>query len=152
MVRYIFHVPNVRDKRWFESLQTWTRQLSAEKVISFSNDLSIHEYVLSPLPIPEQPGVVGAPQRTLQPASSIFSVLRWDLANSRPVHSSVLSSYLFFCLPCLLPLSLCLARRLWIDPMNRRHDHTIAVYISLPWSGLCVVRLLAGSWHGLPGW
>ena len=35
--------------------------------------------------------------------------------------------------------------------MNRRHDHTTAVCVSLPWSGsLHVVRLPAGSWHGLP--
>ena len=34
---------------------------------------------------------------------------------------------------------------------GRRHDHTTAVCVSLPWSGgLRVVRLPAGSWHGLP--
>ena len=35
--------------------------------------------------------------------SSLFSIALWDLVNSRPVHSLMLSSYLFFCLPCLLP-------------------------------------------------
>ena len=42
----------------------------------------------------------------------VFSTALWDLANSRAVHSLVLSSHLFLCLPCLLkfPLSLCLAR------------------------------------------
>ena len=34
---------------------------------------------------------------------SLFSTALWDLANSRHVHSMVLSSHLFFCLPCLLP-------------------------------------------------
>ena len=34
---------------------------------------------------------------------SLFSTALWDLANSRPVHSLMLSSHLFFCLPCLLP-------------------------------------------------
>ena len=34
---------------------------------------------------------------------SLFSTALWDLANSRPVHSLVVSSHLFFCLPCLLP-------------------------------------------------
>ena len=34
---------------------------------------------------------------------SLFSTAFWDLANSRPVHSLMLSSHLFFCLPCLLP-------------------------------------------------
>ena len=34
---------------------------------------------------------------------SRFSTALWDLANSRHVHSLMLSSNLFFCLPCLLP-------------------------------------------------
>ena len=49
--------------------------------------------------------MVGAPPMTSQPVSSIlslFSTALWDLANSRPVHSLMLSSHLFFCLPCLL--------------------------------------------------
>ena len=33
---------------------------------------------------------------------SLFSTALWDLANSRPVHSLMLSSHLFLCLPCLL--------------------------------------------------
>ena len=65
-----------------------------------------------------------------------------------------------YCFPtsfsvCLIffPLSLCLARWLWPDLMNGRHDHTTAVCVSLRWSGgLRVVRLPAGSWHGLPRW
>ena len=35
--------------------------------------------------------------------SSLLSTALWDLANSRPVHSLLLSSRLFLCLPCLLP-------------------------------------------------
>ena len=34
---------------------------------------------------------------------SLFSPALWDLANSSSVHSLMLSSHLFFCLPCLLP-------------------------------------------------
>ena len=34
---------------------------------------------------------------------ALFSTALWDLANSRPVHSLMLSSYLFLCLHCLLP-------------------------------------------------
>ena len=34
---------------------------------------------------------------------TMFSTALWDLANSRPVHFLILSSHLFFCLPCLLP-------------------------------------------------
>ena len=33
----------------------------------------------------------------------LFSTALWDLPNSRPVHSLVLSSHLFLCPPCLLP-------------------------------------------------
>ena len=35
---------------------------------------------------------------------SLFSTALWDLANSRPVHSLMLSSHLFLCLLCLLPM------------------------------------------------
>ena len=34
---------------------------------------------------------------------SLFSTALWDLANSRPVHSLMLFSHLFLCMPCLLP-------------------------------------------------
>ena len=34
---------------------------------------------------------------------SLFSTALWDLANSGAVHSLMLSSHLFLCLPCLLP-------------------------------------------------
>ena len=34
---------------------------------------------------------------------SLFSTALWGLVNSRPVHSLMLSSHLFFCLLCLLP-------------------------------------------------
>ena len=34
---------------------------------------------------------------------SLFSTALWDLVNSRPVHSLMLSSHLFLYLPCLLP-------------------------------------------------
>ena len=49
--------------------------------------------------------VVGTPQIISQPFlhSSLFSNALWDLVNSRPVHSLMLSSHLFRCLPCLLP-------------------------------------------------
>ena len=58
--------------------------------------------------------VVGVPQMISQPVSSIFSPLfstvLWDLANSMPVQSLMLSSHLFFWLPCLLPPFTVLAR------------------------------------------
>ena len=45
----------------------------------------------------------------------LFSTALWDLANSGPGHSLMLSSHLFFCLPCLLlpftvPCKMILAR------------------------------------------
>ena len=36
---------------------------------------------------------------------SLFSTALWDLPNSRPVHSLMLSSHLFLCLPCPLTIS-----------------------------------------------
>ena len=46
---------------------------------------------------------------------SLFSTALWDLATSRPVHSLMLSSHLFLCLPCLhspfiVPCKMVLAR------------------------------------------
>ena len=79
---------------------------------------------------------------------SLFSTAPRDFANSRPVHS-LMSSHLFLCLPCLFPLSPCLARWFWSDLMNGRHDHITAVCVSLRSSGLHVVQLPAGSSHGL---
>ena len=32
----------------------------------------------------------------------LFFTALWDLANSRPAHSLMLSSHLYFCLPCLI--------------------------------------------------
>ena len=96
----------------------------------------------------------GAPQMISKPVFSIFPCSPLPSGTCQtpglsipwcclPTSSSV---YLVF-----FPLSLCLTRWFWPDLMNRRHDHTIAVCISLWWSrGLCVVQLPAGSWHGLP--
>ena len=57
---------------------------------------------------------------------SLFSTALWDLANSRPVHSLLLFSHLFLCLPCLLQDTVIsftvLAKRSWLDLMNGRHD------------------------------
>ena len=56
--------------------------------------------------IPLTARVVGAPQIILQPVFSIFPCSpqpSGTCQNSRPVHSLMLSSHLFLCLPCLLP-------------------------------------------------
>ena len=77
----------------------------------------------------------------------LFSTALWDLANSRPVQFLMLSSHLFFCLPCLLPPFYCALQDVyWPDLMNGRHVHTTAVCVSLRWpGGLRVVRLSARS-------
>ena len=100
--------------------------------------------------------VVGAPQMISQPISSIFLC---SLLPSGTWQTPGLSIP-WCCLPssssvCLVffPLSLCLARWFWPDPMNGRHVHTTAVCVSLRSSkGLRVVRSPAGSWHRLPRW
>ena len=80
---------------------------------------------------------------------SLFSTALWDLPNSRPVHSLMLSSYLFLCLPCLLPPFTMPCNMVLARPDEFEQDHTTAVCVSLPLSGgFRVVRLPAGSWHG----
>ena len=111
-----------------------------------------HHHLIYPLTT----RVVRAPQMTSQPVSSILPC--------SPLLSGIWRtpglSIPWCCLPTtssiflvFFPLSLCLARLFWPDLMNGRHDHATAVCISLRWSGgLPVVRLPAGSWHGLPHW
>ena len=63
---------------------------------------------------------------------SLFSTTLWDFLNSRPVHSPMLSSFLFFCLLCLLPpFTVPVARRFGPDLRNGRHVHAASVCISL---------------------
>ena len=70
------------------------------------------------LPSSPSAAVVGAPQMTSRPVSSIsplFSTALWHLANSRPVHSLTLSFHLFLCLrrllsPFIVPCKMILAR------------------------------------------
>ena len=97
--------------------------------------------------------VVGAPQMISQPVSSIFLCSPLPFGTwQTPGLSMPWCCFPIFSSVCLVffPLSLCLERWFWPDLMNRRHVHTTAVCISLQWSGLPVVRLPAGSWHGLP--
>ena len=58
-------------------------------------------YIIIIIIYPLTARVVGAPTFL---HCSLFSTALWDLANSRPVHSLMLSSHLFLCLPSLLPL------------------------------------------------
>ena len=99
--------------------------------------------------------VVGAPQMSSQAVASIFPCSPQPSGTWQTQGLSIPWCYLptssSVCL-VFFPLSLCLARWFWPDLMNRNHDHTTAVCVSLRWSGLCVFRLPAGSWHGLPRW
>ena len=73
--------------------------------------------------------VVEAPQIILQPVFSIF--LCWTCRTpglSIPWCCPPTSSSVFL---VFFPLSLCLARWLWPDLMNGKHDHTTAVCVSL---------------------
>ena len=84
---------------------------------------------------------------------SLFATVLWDLPNSRPVHSLMMSSHSSSVCLVFFPLSLCPARWFWPDLINGRNGHTTAVCVSLRWSvGLRAVRLPAGSWHGLAPW
>ena len=64
----------------------------------------------------------------------LFSTALWDLANSRLVHSLMLSTHLFLCLPCLLPPFTVPCKMVLVRLMNGRHDHTTAVCVSLPYA------------------
>ena len=58
--------------------------------------------ISSHLSIPSLQGSLGH-HRRFPPFFPLFSTTLWDLANSRPVHSLMLSSHPFLCLPGLLP-------------------------------------------------
>ena len=60
---------------------------------------------------------------------SLFSTALWDLVNSRPVHSLMLSSHLFFCLPYLILPFTCLAEWFWPDLVNGKHVDTTFVCV-----------------------
>ena len=97
---------------------------------------------------------------------SLLSTALWDLTNSRPVQS-LMSSHLFFCLPCPLPTFTVLCKMVLAKPDKRETVYTTSVCVSdkretvyttsvcvsLRWSGgLRVVRLPPGFLHGLPRW
>ena len=79
---------------------------------------------------------------------SLFSTALLVLANSRPVHSLMLSSHLFFCLPCLLPPCTVPCKMMLARPDEGK-----------TWPYYCSLRLFTmvrgsscRSWHRLPRW
>ena len=89
---------------------------------------------------------------------SLFSTALWDLPNSRPVHSLILSSHLFLCLPCLLPPFTVPCKMVLARPDDGFGQTWWTGHMTIPLQfaslrssgGLRVVQLPAGSWHGLP--
>ena len=67
----------------------------------------------------------------------LFSTALWDLANSRPVHSLMLSSHLFLCLPCLLPPFTVLSWRVF-RAWNLRNA---TLELMIGWCPLCPLLL-----------
>ena len=115
----------------------------------------VHVYAPSSSRIPQPRGSLGAPQVTSQLVSSIFlfATALWDLVNSRPVHSLILSSQLFFSVPCLLP-PFTVPRKI---PLARPDEREICPYhFSLRL--FTMVRMYScgpiacGSWHRLSRW
>ena len=86
--------------------------------------------------------------------SSILSVLHalWDVTNSMPVHSPMLSSHFFFCLLRFLPPFTVPCKMVWAWHDKGIHVHTTSACVSVRLSGLHVAQLPAGSWCGLPRW
>ena len=106
------------------------------------------------VPHPLTMRVIGVPQMTSQPVSSIFFLFFTafrDLSNSRPVHSLLVSSHLFLCLPCLLPPFTMPCKMVQAGPDERETGPYHCSMVSSRWSGrLRVIRLPAGSLqHGL---
>ena len=99
--------------RWHLTISTQNDLCSQRQVLQQTkNTMSFISSHLIIIINPLTARVVGAPQMISRPGSS---TALWDLANSRPVHSLMLSSRLFLCLPYLLspltvPCKMVLAR------------------------------------------
>ena len=110
------------------------------------------------LTYPSTARVGGAPQMASQPVSSFFfspfSTALWDSVNSRPVHSLMLSSHLFSCLPCFSSPFHCavqggFGQTWWTGDISIPLQFVLHYRRS---GGLCVVWFHARSWHRLPRW
>ena len=81
---------------------------------------------------------------------SLLCAAPWDLVNSRPVHSLMLSSDIFFCLPCLLPPFTVPCKMILARPDERETcpRHCSLRFLTMVRSSSCSIACL--SWHGLP--
>ena len=73
---------------------------------------------------------------------SLFSTALLDLANSRPVHSLMLSSHLFLCLPCLHP-PFTVPRKMVLARPDERETWPYHCSLRLIKSSLTVASLLS---------
>ena len=109
--------------------------------------LPVLHLLISPNPQPRES--LGHHRRFHNQFPPFCSVLHCTLGlgESRPVHSLMLSSHLFFCVPCLLSKFTKPCKMVFARLMNGRNVRISSVCVSLRWSGLRVVRLPFGAWH-----
>ena len=81
----------------------------------------------------------------------LFSAALVELTKSIPVHSLILSSHLFFCLPLFLfPFTVGLSL---LNQKTLRHGQTILAFVSCPGSGVRhILQWLLGSFCEPPHW
>ena len=82
-----------------------------------------------------------------------FSADLVELAKSIPVHSLMLSSHFFFCLPFLFFLSLCPVGLSLLNQKTLKHGQTILAFVSWSWSGVChILQWIFTSFCDPPHW
>ena len=69
---------------------------------------------------------------------SLFSTAFWDLPNSRPVHSRMLSSHLYLCLPCLLPPFTVSCKMVLARPDEVRLLMVVVLFANSVGNGFCI--------------
>ena len=118
-------------------VNVWLWNSIWETGIKWTDDTNTHLTLTNPSTV----RVVGALQIIPQPVSSVLLCSPLPSGTWRTPGLSIP----WCCLPtsssvCLVffPLSRCLAKWFWPDLINRRHDHTTAVCVSLRWSGVFV--------------
>ena len=83
----------------------------------------------------------------------LFSAALAELAKPTPVHSLILSSHLFFCLPLFLFLSLCPVGLSLLNQKTLKPGQTNLASVSWPGSGFRhIIQWLLGSFCEPPHW
>ena len=108
--------------------------------------LQFRDFLSPHLTYPLTVRVSGAPQMTSQPNFphlTLSSTALWELVNSKPVHSLLLSSHLIFCLPCLLPPFIVPCKMTVARPDEWEtcpYHCTLLLFIMVTWSN-CLLNL-----------